>query len=74
MVPSGSKKQELIINAQAKGIIIKPDFHKLIRSQRCLVIASAKIMKYTLVTTKSIGKFKSPIEDLNNMRKEITFE
>jgi putative SOS response-associated peptidase YedK len=44
MVPSGSKKQELIINAQTKGIIIKPEFRKLIRSRRCLIIASAFIV------------------------------
>jgi putative SOS response-associated peptidase YedK len=58
ITPAGAKKEMNIINARAegdhnkeddpyyrgaKGIIVKPEFRKLIRSQRCLVIASAFI-------------------------------
>ena len=59
IIPSESKKQTPIINVRtegdrnadddpnysgAKGIITKPEFRKLIRSQRCLIIASAFII------------------------------
>jgi putative SOS response-associated peptidase YedK len=59
MIPSESKKPTLITNVRtegdrnadndpnysgAKGIITKPEFRKLIRSQRCLVIASTIIV------------------------------
>lgn len=60
MAPSESKNQTIITNVRtegdrnanndpnysgAKGIITKPEFSKLIRSQRCLIIASAFIAR-----------------------------
>jgi putative SOS response-associated peptidase YedK len=41
LTPSFASKQLYLINARSEGIVMKPSFRKPIRSQRCLVIASA---------------------------------
>jgi len=79
MIPSESKKQTPIINVRtegdrnadndplysgAKGIITKPEFRKLIRSQRCLIIASAFI-----AGPKDIGLDKPYLVYLQNKKR-----
>ena len=64
MIPSNGNKQELITNPQAKGIIVKPVFRNLIRSQRCLIIASAFI-----TGPKDIGLDKPYLVYLQNKKR-----